>query len=61
MGSPKGQFNANSMLLFPEESSLEIVRKMLGEGYLVFLLESLSFNQFKSMLNKMINRLLFNG
>lgn len=49
------------MLLFPEESSLEIVRKMLGEGYLVFLLESLSFNQFKSMLNKMINRLLFNG
>ncbi|PAJ75269.1 hypothetical protein CJF42_06370 [Pseudoalteromonas sp. NBT06-2] len=133
--SVQGTFSANSMLLFPEESSLEIVKKMLGEGYsnetiaelhqegfteignivlnacigslgqsfqeefkvglpsyqigsiskvlqtqeqenilfirinlmlseskvhgyLVFLLESLSFLQFKNMLNKMINGLL---
>lgn len=133
--SVQGKFSANSMLLFPEESSLEVVKKMLGEGYsnetiaelhqegfteignivlnacigslgesfqeefkvglpyyqigstskviqipendnilfirinlmlseskvqgyLVFLLESLSFTQFKSMLNKMINGLL---
>jgi len=133
--SVQGQFSANSMLLFPEESSLEVVKKMLGEGYsnetiaelhqegfteignivlnacigslgesfqeefkvglpyyqigststviqipdddnilfirinlmlseskvegyLVFLLERLSFTQFKSMLNKMINGLL---
>ncbi|SFC72402.1 chemotaxis protein CheC [Pseudoalteromonas denitrificans] len=31
--SVKGQFCANSMLLFPEQSSLEVVKKMLGDQY----------------------------
>jgi len=53
--SVQGQFSANSMLLFPEDSSLEVVKKMLGEGYSNEMIAELHQEGFTEIGNIVLN------
>lgn len=50
-----GAFEGNSMLLFPEESSIEVVRKMLGEDIPMDTIKEVHQEAFIEIGNIMIN------